>query len=179
MAEAESEKIVKDTLSRYYTNNDLIYWQKVTTPKYQREWLDFVATTLDSRTHLIEVKENGNSNAIPQGQFKEEQLKILTADELNKPDSHSRAWIIAKIFSGDRTKAHSDYYEHYFQIPGHWAKKSTIGLRKLRESEECFCLGQYEYGEWINITEGNGLSTRGNETLGFKQIPFIEESVDN
>lgn len=175
--ETKSEKILKDTLHRLMTDNRLLYWQKVTTPMYQPESIDFLVIDLRGRTHMIEVKESG-TGVISQGRFNETQQVLLGQDRLNSEESGTRVWIVAMFYDCSRYRNANAYYEQYFWLPGKHSRRKTISLGFCLTAPDVFLLAEYRGREWITgIHKDGGLSTRNNPTEGFSTLPFLEASV--
>lgn len=171
--ETESEKLVKDSLF-YGVHDDLIVaMQKITTPMYQKEPIDFIAFDNDGKCHLIEVKESQTSSISP-NDYNEKQYNLLTQDIFNAEPYHTRAWSITRFYSGDKNRNHSQYYELYFIVPGFWVDEIKISIQNCRDRDDAILLGGYEYGDYFNISKKFGLTTRGNKTEGLKTFPFYQ-----
>lgn len=170
--ETESEKVTKDTLNQMLYDDDLLFFQKVCTPRYQAEPIDFLAVTPDGRSHLIEVKEN-NGHSVQTSQFKDHQQEYLTRSELqlssDTEQNHTYAWIITRFYRDDVQKNHTNYFEHYFLAPGRYASKEIkCSVNSMRSAEDCIYLGGWKHGGWTTgISETYGRTTKGNNTLGF------------
>lgn len=173
MAETDSEKMIKDTLNRMLNEDKILYKQKANTPRYQKEPIDFIAVDNTGACHLIEVKAN-KTTTIGNSQFKDHQKEYLTKQELNTISGGSgktNAWIVAHFYRGDASRRDSNYYEHYFLLPGIYASDNlTISISECRNDKAVTFLGGYEYGEWVKIHEDFGLSTQGNDSKGLKTM---------
>lgn len=174
MAEPESEKVVKDTLNQLLHDDELMYFQKVCTPRYQAEPIDFLAVNNDGVSHLIEVKESGTGNSISQSQFKDHQLDVLQ-DLCGVGEGKTHSWIIARMFSGDKNRNHSGYYESYFLCPGYYSESDMeLSVRNCTESEFAEELGGYRAGSMYGLMSNDaGKTTKGNDTKGFRYLPKI------
>ena len=174
--ETRSEKILKDTLHRLKMQRRVLYWQKVTTPMYQPESIDFLVIDLHGRTHLIEVKESG-TGVISQGRFNEHQQTLLGQGRLNSEESGTRVWIVAMFYDGSRYRNSNAYYEQYFWLPGKLSRRKTISLGFCLTAPDVCLLAEYRGREWITgIHKDGGLSTRNNPTEGFITLPFLEKT---
>lgn len=173
--ETDSEKLVKDSLAWATETEKILGVQKITTSMYQKEPIDFIAWDLDGKTHLIEVKETQTSSISPTA-YNEVQSYLLTQEVFNQDNSPTCAWTVARFYSGDKNRNHSQYYELYFLVPGDWVAKEPITIVNCRKHEDAVLLGGYEYGEYFDIDNEHGLTTRGNATDGLKKFPFYKGS---
>lgn len=175
--ETQSEKILKDSLNYQLKQSNLIEFQKVSTPRYQLEPIDFYIHSLDGRTHCVEVKETGSTTSITPNRFNDVQWEIMTHPILNEPDAHTRSWILAYFFDGDRTKrSTSSYYEYYFIVPGIYADEDhgpPLSIEDLHQDERATLIGEWRHGSYHGISEDYGLSTKMNPTLGFSTLPLL------
>lgn len=177
MAETDSEKITKDTLNQMLHDGDLAYFQKVCTPRYQAEPIDFLAVSESTgRSHLIEVKES-NGHSIAPSQFKDHQQDYLTRESLNPGQidpanvtGHTVAWVIARFYRDDVNKSHTNYFEHYFLAPGVYASPDKeCSVSNMRGQGDCVYLGGWKHGGWTEgVSESYGRTTQGNDSLGFE-----------
>jgi hypothetical protein len=170
MSQPESEKVVGDTFRKMEADGRVEFFHRCNTPQYFREPIDFFVSTPDSRTHYIEVKESGDGN-VAESQFKDYQKELLETNLFNQDGSGTRAWIIARLFDGEHIRSHSNYYEWYFLLPGSMCS-DTISIAECRRHDGCHYLGKYEYGEWVNMSDDDGLTTKGNPTRGIEDIQF-------
>lgn len=173
--ETRSEKILKDTLRRLMTDQRILYWQKVTTPRYQPETIDFLAIDNQGGTHVIEVKESG-TGIISQSRFNDQQQALLGHELLNHDGTGTRVWIVAMFYDGTRYRNSNAYYEQYFVLPGKYCLRKTISLGVCINAPDVDLLAEYRGRDWLaGIRKDGGLSTRNNPTEGFITLPFLEK----
>lgn len=179
--ETYSEKIMKDTLKYLWHQNEIKRSQKIDTPQYQPESVDFLVTTNDTRSHWIEVKESGSGN-VGQSRFNEIQLDILGDPDYSDPQSHTYAWVLVRFYDGERTRASSSYYEDWFLLPGIFARETSITLKMCLEDPRSTHLASYRAKTWLfGMEQEAGLTTKGNATHGLSGLlaPIIERGVTN
>ena len=142
---------------------------------YQAEAMDFLATALDTRSHYFEVKESDSGN-IAQAKFNEKQMAFLSHEALSRAGAHTRAWILARFYDGERTRASNAYYDYYFLLPGMYCLDNTISLGKCLDNErgDILPLAEFRTRTWMfGADTASGLTTKGNPALGFPEIPVL------
>ena len=181
MAETLSEKVMKDTLHALEAGGRILWAMRcdqVSGYRYSsRAPIDFVVATLDGDLHAVEVKEVGRPT-LPHGQFDEEQRRLLR--------NLTNAWQLLRFYDGERTRAHSCYWEEWFWLPGRYCPppdargstslKELVARARSDEYPQIERIAGYDYGERWGLEEDAGLTTRGNASLGLTNIPLGREA---
>jgi len=177
MSETESEKVLKDTLCRM--QHDRFITLGLRNNMGGRNYsakapIDFTVIDVEGDTHWLEVKEVGRPT-LPYGQFDEQQRHLLHVAR--------NAWCLLRFYDGEHTKAHSCYWEEWFVVDGCLAPEEgehgSLGVTRLLENVENSQLKHhiagYQHGQPWGFSDDAGRTTRGNDSVGLTEIPFIEE----
>lgn len=161
--ETDSEKLLKDTLN-YMDHNDLIQWHYRFSQKFSPAPLDF-EVWIGGEVHHVEVKES-QEERIRYSVFGEDQRRLLNL--------RSNTHLLLRFYSGEYTRAHSDYYEYYLWCPGSKAPNpmsiGSIKLNSLIDSPSVYLVGWREGDQCGGIENNAGLTTRDNPSEGLPEL---------